>query len=126
MAELKTLKPLLGLKPLVPIVPEPSTLGDSEGNPEEAALTDHQKMLKGLREQQAQANKTANDSGYWFAAYFQTSDQKDEFIKAMGLETGGQYVDGLQLAEACGVKLTPRTTPYKTGTLDRKCAALAR
>lgn len=124
---LKPLKKLQALKPLLPKEFPPSSLGESEGeHPEGAAKADHIKMMKGLRQQQQEANELANDAGYWFAAYFQTAQQKDEFLDALKLETGGQYVDGLDLAERLGVKLTPRTVKYKTGQIDKKCSALAR
>jgi hypothetical protein len=127
MKPLKALKPLGALRPLIQEpLPESSLPDPDSDNPEDASRQDHIAMMKGLREQQAEANKIANDAVFWFAAYFQTEQQKNEFIEALKLTTGGQYVDGLELADSCKVKLTPRTTKYKTGTLDKKCAALAR
>lgn len=124
---LKPLKSLAELRPLLPKELPKSILGESESdNPEDNARADHINMMRGLREQQAAANEMANDAAYWFGVYFQSCQQKDEFIAAMKLTTGGQYVDGLELAEACGVKITSRTVKYKTGTLDKKCSALAR
>jgi len=123
---LQPLKPLQRLQPLKPLVGGPSSLGEPEGNAEQAALTDHQKMMKQLREQQQAAIDTANETGYWFAVYFQSNQQRAEFIEALQLNTGGQYVDGLELAQKLNIPLTERTIPYKVGTLDRKCAALAR
>jgi len=105
----------------------PSTLGDTEGaNPEEIALTDHQKMMKQLREQQQAAIEAANDTDYYFSVYFQNSQQKQEFMAALKLTGGGMFVDGLQLAERCNVPVTPREVKYKTGNLDKKCAAVSR
>lgn len=127
MKPLKALKPLSAMRPLLPSKLPESSLGEPESdNPEDAARADHIKMMRGLREQQAQANEIANDASYWIGVYFQTQEQKDQYIAAMRLTTGGQYVDGLELAERCKVDLTPRTVKYKTGTLDKKCAELAR
>jgi hypothetical protein len=123
---LSALRPLADLKPLIPIDEPPSTLGEPEGNNEEIALTDHQKMMKMLREQQQAAIDAANDTSYWFAVYFQNTQQKDEFIAALKLTTGGQYVDGLELAERCKVPVTPRAIKYKTGKIDRKLNEIAR
>jgi hypothetical protein len=58
--------------------------------------------------------------------YFQNNRQRQEFIEALQLNTGGQYVDGLELAQKLNIKLSERTVPYKVGTIDRKCAELAR
>jgi hypothetical protein len=102
---LSALRPLADLKPLIPIEEPPSTLGEPEGNNEEIALTDHQKMMKMLREQQQAAIDAANDTK---------------------LTTGGQYVDGLELAERCKVPVTPRAIKYKTGKIDRKLNEIAR
>lgn len=127
MKPLGAFKPLGALQALRPLVQAPSSLGETDGkDPEEIALTDHQKMMKQLREQQQAAIEAANDTDYFIAVYFQNSKQKREFFDAMKLSGGGVYVDGLQLAERCNVQLTPRTIKYKTEVLDKKCAAMAR
>lgn len=128
MKPLRALKPLSELRPLLPDVLPESILGETEAsdNPEDAARADHIHMMRSLREQQAAANEMANDAAYWFGVYFQTCEQKDQFIAAMKLTTGGQFVDGLELADRCNVRLTARTVKYKTGALDKKCAELAR
>ena len=126
MQKLRPLKPLQPLQPLKSIATGPSSLGEPQGNAEQAALTDHQQMMKQLREQQQAAIGAANETGYWFAVYFQSNQQRAEFIEALKLNTGGQYVDGLELAQKLNIALTERSVPYKVGTIDRKCAALAR
>lgn len=124
---LKPFKPLGALTALRPLIAAPSSLGETTGkDPEEIALTDHQKMMKSLREQQQAAIEAANDTDYFIAVYFQNSQQKREFFEAMKLTGGGVYVDGLELAKRCNVTLTPRDIKYKTETLDKKCAAMAR
>ena len=127
MAALKPLKKLEGLKPLKPVTLPPSTLGEPEGEtPEDSSRADHIKMMRGLCQAQAQANELANDTGYWFAAYFQTVEQRNVYLESKGLATDSMYVDGLDLADADGVLLPVRTGRYKVGDIDRKCAALAR
>lgn len=128
---LKPLKPLGELKPLRPLIPEPlpeSTLAHLAvlDNPEDSANRDHIEMMKMLRNQQRTAIDEANDAGYWFGVYFQNRHQKEAFIKAIGAVelTEGQYIDGTELAKVMGVKLPPRDLPYKTGQIDKKCAAL--
>jgi hypothetical protein len=48
-----------------------------------------------------------NDTRFWFAVYFQDTDQKNEFLEKAGIKelTSGQYVDGLLLAEKLGIKM---------------------
>lgn len=125
---LKPLKPLGALKPLKPEPIPESTLAHLEvlDNPEDSANRDHIEMMKMLRRQQREAIDEANDAGYWFGVYFQNRHQKEAFIKAIGAAelTEGQYIDGVELAKAMGIKLEPRTLPYKTGQIDKKCAAL--
>lgn len=127
MKPLKALKPLGELKPLLPHkLPSSDLPPEASDNPEENARADHIAMMKGLRQQQEEANRQANSTGYYFCAYFQTEDQCRHFLKVVGTSGGGMFVDGLELAEKLGIELTERTTSYKTGALDTKCAALAR
>ena len=127
MKPLKALKPLAELKPILPRELPGSSLPDEESdNPEDNARADHIAMMRDLRRQQEAANELANDTGYYFCAYFQTGDQCRQFLEAIGVEGGGMFVDGLDLAGKLNIELTERTVKYKTGTLDSKCAALAR
>lgn len=125
--KLKPLKSLGELKPLLPRdLPGSSLPPEASDNPEDNARADHIAMMRELRKQQEEANAMANDAGYYFCAYFQTGEQCEQFLKAVGTSGGGMFVDGLELAEKLGISLTERTVKYKTGTLDKKCAALAR
>lgn len=127
MKQLKALKPLGELKPLLPhVLPTSDLPPEASDSPEENARADHIAMMKGLRKQQEEANRIANSTGYYFCAYFQTEEQCQQFLKAARVSGGGMFVDGLELAENLNIELTERTTPYKTGALDAKCAALAR
>ena len=127
MKALKALKPLTEMRPLLPKeLPGSALPPEVSDNPEDAARADHIVMMRSLRDQQQAANEMANDSAYWFGVYFQSFEQKEQFIAAMKLTTGGQFVDGLELAERCNVSVTARTVKYKTNTLDKKCAELAR
>lgn len=50
----------------------------------------------------------ATDSEFWFAIAFQSRDQKEAFLDALGwLEFGDKYLDGPQLAEMLGISLPP-------------------
>ena len=73
------------------------------------------------RRKQAVSIELANDTEYWFAMYFQTRDQKEAFLKAMGwFERGDKYLDGTAVAKKLGIELPPRPAPYKVGRLDKK------
>lgn len=64
----------------------------------------------------------ATDSEYWFAVCFQTRDQKEQFLRAMGLITlGDKYLDGWAVAKRLRVPLDrAEEVPYNTGKTDAK------
>jgi hypothetical protein len=86
-------------------------------------IEDEFAAIREARKGQAEAVALANESEFWFAAYFQSREQCEQFCQALGLSTD-KYVDGLELAAACGIEVTPRTVPYKVGKIDRKLADL--
>lgn len=90
---------------------------------DECVIEDEFAAIREARKGQAEAVALANDSEFWFAAYFQSRQQCVEFCEALGLSTD-KYVDGLELAEKCGIQVTPRGHPYKVGKLDKKLSDL--
>lgn len=53
--------------------------------------------------------KLATDSEYWVCLCFETREQKQEFLTAVGHEDGDKHVDGLALAARLGITLeSPR------------------
>jgi hypothetical protein len=77
------------------------------------------------RKQQQEAIELANDSEFWCAMYFQTRDQKEEFLRRMGwLDIGDKYLDGQVLAKVQGIELPERPAKYKVGKLDKKLSDL--
>jgi hypothetical protein len=127
MNSLKPLRQISELKPLIPHKLPESELGNEEtDNPEENARRDHIKMMRGLRQQQAEANELANQTDFYRAVYFQTAEQAIAFEKAIGIESGGMFIDGLALARELNIELPPRSGKYKTGVLDKKCTDMAR
>lgn len=68
----------------------------------------------------------ATDSEYWFCVCFQTREQKDEFLKKLGLwEIGDKYLDGMRVADVLGVKLEARVPPLPNLRVDWRLAKLA-
>ena len=63
----------------------------------------------------------ANDTGYWFAVFFHTREQRDHFLTETGMgEAGHANIDGQVVAKKMSLALPPRPAPYKTGRIDRK------
>ncbi|WP_211440941.1 hypothetical protein [Collimonas humicola] len=100
-------------------------LNDAEHDSELDAgvIADEFATLRAARKQQADAIELANDSEFWFAMYFQTREQKEAFVAALGLKQD-KYIDGQEAARILGITLPPRPAPYKVGKVDRKLAAL--
>ncbi len=69
----------------------------------------------------------AVDSEYWFAICFQTREQKEEFLKKLGLfEIGDKYLDGMKVAKKLGVTLESRVPPMpQARPFDREYVNLA-
>lgn len=66
------------------------------------------------------------DSEYWFAACFQTRDQKEKFLKALGIiADGDKYIDGTKLADRLGIDIGPLVEFPQTRKIDKKLVALA-
>ncbi|HET9819637.1 MAG TPA: hypothetical protein VFP92_10790 [Rhodanobacteraceae bacterium] len=57
--------------------------------------------------------RAATDSEYWAAICFQTREQKEAFLAALGiLAHGDKYLDGRAVAEALGIVLPVADVPY--------------
>lgn len=59
-----------------------------------------------LQKEREQKEKLT-DGNFWFAVYFKSREQKEEFLKKSGLSsiTSGIYIDGEQLARHIGVEM---------------------
>lgn len=69
--------------------------------------------------------RIADDPGYYFLACFQSVDQKQEFLKKVGMvaEVEDQFINGLELARKLGVELQiieiPKTKLRGAGKIKR-------
>ena len=86
-------------------------------------------VLSGFKDRakrEDQRFQEATDSEFWIAIYFQSRDQKEEFLNKLGLmEIGDKYLDGMLVAEALGVTLESYIPPMPQLRLDPRLAALA-
>ncbi|MCP4083216.1 MAG: hypothetical protein GY743_23585 [Planctomycetaceae bacterium] len=96
----------------------------------EVAEAEEGAILKALKESE-KADKSrfevAVDTNFWFCVYFQSHDQKDEFLRAMGWmiydpKYQGMYLNGLQLAEHQGIMLRNEVLQSKTRGAGRLVA----
>lgn len=71
-------------------------------------LSELQKGFKERSQKERDRFKKATDSEFWFAVYFQSREEKDNFLKAMKLVKtmyGDRYIDGNKWAKAAGIEL---------------------
>jgi len=101
-------KPLRREKPSDP-TPDPLAGVEYTGNLEEDAHRELTSLEQGYRERAANEQKrfiAATDSEHWFAVSFRTREDKERFLRAIGL-TGrtapDKYITGDQLAAALGI-----------------------
>lgn len=67
----------------------------------------------------------ATDSEFWVAVCFQTRDQKEAFLKALGLfEAGDKYLDGIEVAEKLGIKIDRDTSKVRHRPLSKRLLGL--
>lgn len=75
---------------------------------------------KSFRERMANENKRFRDmcdTEYWFCACFTSREQKEEFLKALGLDSEEKYIDGRELAKA--VKRPIKTPDLKFAKIGK-------
>lgn len=103
---------------------------------EEITLSDYEKgcaetlgeMERSFRDRMKKENKRfqeVTDTGYWFAVCFTSREQREEFMKKIGLEPDLLYVDGREMAKAYKKALAtpdlefPKTQPFGKEYLER-------
>lgn len=87
----------------------------------DALMSEFQKRAKAEEDRV----EIATDSEFWFAVCFQTREQKDEFLKNMGLfQIGDKYLDGVRVARKLGVSISPANVSYPDSRIDKKFMSL--
>lgn len=86
-------------------------------DPEEAAENEVSAALQHIldeKKQKRDAYRTMLDHEFWCAICFQNREQKEAFLKAIGiLDLGDKYIDGLKVAQRLGVEVEPVNLPMK-------------
>lgn len=109
----KTRKPQsLKIQDLKRSDPEPDPLEkvNYTGNTEEDAKAELNALQQGFKDRaknEAQRFKQATDTEYWFAVCFSSREEKESFLKAIGLGKRGdpdKYLVGRQLAALLGIE----------------------
>lgn len=94
-------------------MPEPT--GDAQAD----SLADLDAVQAGFRVRAADESRRfalATDSEFWSALCFQTREQRDAFLAAIGaldLVIDARYIDGCELAKRMGVTLPDASVPYR-------------
>lgn len=111
-----------------PALPDPLASVEYAGNVEEDAKREFTALELAFKEQakaEKASQKYANDSEFWFCACFQSREQVEAFLQALGIDPDTKYLSGFHLAEKLGIVLEahPEPTRSKRG-LDQSLTAL--
>lgn len=73
----------------------------------EAELVVLKEAFKDPLQKEREQKEKLTDGNFWFAVYFKSKEQKDEFLKKSGVSaiTSGIYIDGCQFASLMGVQM---------------------
>lgn len=63
--------------------------------------------FKSKMDKEAELKKKNTDPNFWFAVYFQDSEQKNVFLKKIKANTltEGLYIDGIEFAKLLGIEI---------------------
>jgi len=105
------------LKPTAPVKPEQTAEAEAEEELSEALAA-----FKDAAKSENDRFVSATSPDYWFGVYFETQDQRDEFLKLLSafdlLET--QWVNGRKLAERLRFVLKSPRLPRRSYKIDAK------
>lgn len=67
--------------------------------------------FKSKMDKENELKKKNIDPNFWFAVYFQDSDQKNDFLKKIKATklTEGLYIDGIEFAKLLGIELPKKS-----------------
>lgn len=90
------------------------------GNPEADSAADLNALQAGFKKRasdEARRFALATDTEYWACLCFQTREQKEAFLAAVGIDhLGDKYIDGQAAAKAMGIALPSADVPYNTSS----------
>ncbi len=92
------------------VVPDPLAVVAYTGNAETDSLAEMEALQEGFAQRKRKrldsGRELNTDSEYWCCLCFQTREQKEAFLVAMGwIAMGDKYLDGVELARRQGVAL---------------------
>jgi hypothetical protein len=103
------------------------------GDPEKDSVTEATLTLEALQNKERKKAlrerlKLTEDSEYWCALCFETREQKNAFLKAVGaFEEGDKYLDGVGMAKRLGIDLPASGMAYRpTARENKRLLALVR
>ena len=71
--------------------------------------------IKAAKKERRDQYRTTTDPNFYLVVCFQSTDQKDEFLRKSGwAEEGAKYLDGLDVAALLGVDVRPINLPRKS------------
>ena len=82
----------------------PMSLGTYEVLAEQKLEEDGEYLSRKMTEHKDRFDKVTSD-GFWFCVYFNTDEQKEEFLQSIGLEKNCRYLDGREFAKSIGKAL---------------------
>lgn len=98
--------------------------GDAEAD-SKAELTALQQGFRDRNAAERERFERATDSEHWFAVTFESREQKEAFLTAVGcLAHGDKYLDGRVLAKALKVEIPAEVRKVNTGKTDHRLAKL--
>ena len=101
-------------------VPRYVDIPSQTGNAEADSAADLDAAQEGFRKRAKDEGKRfalATDTEYWSCICFQTREQKESFLAAIGvLRHGDKYLDGALVAKALGIALPDADVPYNTSS----------
>ena len=80
------------------------TLDDFETLTMQKLEDDGEYLSRKMEEHKERFEKVTSD-GFWFCVYFNTDDQKEEFLDSIGLEKNCRYIMGKEFARIIGKQL---------------------
>jgi hypothetical protein len=113
-----------GLTPKKTKPAEPEQTAEDEG---EAEMTEALAAFKQASKRENDRFAQATSPDFWFGVYFETKEQRDEFLaflKALDL-LEVQWINGRKLAEKLGCRLRSPRLPRKSFKIDPKLADLS-
>ena len=99
-------------------VPRYVDIPEQTGDAEADSAADLDAVQAGFRKRAKDEGKRfalATDTEYWSCICFQTREQKEAFLAAIGvLQYGDKYLDGALVAKALGIEVPSADVPYNT------------